>query len=99
MGTRATYASFAGLRRIIVDGTALPTSKDELKRNESKYSTMILFRGLLTGTGVRERQSETPHWIKPILLNPVRRREVFARCRGELIPRAVAGRGGKIHHV
>lgn len=56
MRTRTTYASFAGPRRITVDGgTALPTPENELKRNESKYSTMILFRGLLTGTGVRDR--------------------------------------------
>jgi len=54
MGTRATYASFAELRRITVDDSALPTSEDELKRNESEYGTMILFRGLLTGRGVRE---------------------------------------------
>lgn len=48
-----------------------PTPKDELKRNESKYGTMILLRGLLTGTGASASApiGEMPHWIKPILLN------------------------------
>ena len=43
MGTRATYASFAGLRRITVNGTALPNveGRIEAKRVEVQHNDSI----------------------------------------------------------